>query len=105
MCWMVYKMLPSLSGYYQVLDPEGKDLHQLCREQLRSLQHSSKWNPKAELLIAIHRALDDHSENTFKRLPDKLRKEMEVQFERSLESQRKRQKRLSCTEMPNYAAL
>ena len=97
-----YKMLPSLEGLYQVVDEGGKDLHQLCREQRRSLNYSSDHNPRVKSIIAFHKAFDDQCEEILAALPRKRQRDLADQFKLSLDSLNKRRKNLSCTELPNY---
>ena len=98
-----YKMLPSLPGHYQVFDTGAKDLHQLCREQRRSLDYSSNHNPRVRSLIEFHKASDDQCVEILAKLPAKRRQDLEDKFKLSLESlQKRRRKHQSCTELPSY---
>ena len=98
-----YNMLPRLPGHYQVFDNEAKDLHQLCREQRRSLDYSSNHNPRVRSLIEFHKASDDQCVEILAKLPAKRRQDLEDKFKLSLESlQKRRRKHQSCTELPSY---
>ena len=98
-----YKMLPRLPGHYQVVDNEAKDLHQLCREQRRSLDYSSDHNPRVRSIIEFHKVSDDQTAAIFKKLPAKRRQDLQDKFKLSLESLQKRsRKHQSCTELPSY---
>ena len=98
-----YKMLPSLPGHYQVFDTGAKDLHQLCREQRRSLDYSSFPTSRVRSIIEFHKVSDDRTAAIFKELPAKRRQDLQNEFKLSLESlQKRRRKHQSMTELPSY---
>ena len=99
-----YKMLPRLPGDYQVFDRTcDKDLHQLCREQRRSLDYSSFPISRVRSIIEFHKVSDDRTAAIFKELPAKRRQDLQNKFKLSLESlQKRRRKHQSMTELPSY---
>ena len=99
-----YKMLPRLPGDYHVFDRTcDKDLHQLCREQRRSLDYSSDHNPRVRSIIEFHKVSDDRTAAMIKELPAKRRQDLQNEFKLSVESlQKRRRKHQSMTELPSY---